>query len=193
MQRGKHSPPLLLPIPSQISLLPAHSLLTCLFSSLHLSPTEPTCTHILLHLLPSTNTNTFHTLPTLEYHRKYVVQNSCPRGCCWLCSCPAPLQHLDLRLLHHCSVEEQHCSEPEDIVDPRCQHCSHWQLQVCSFFLTSQLLILFRHSAKCRHQSPRYPRSCHDQRHRRQPCPVLHWRIVINEHRWIEWCFRQLP
>jgi hypothetical protein len=125
---GRHPPrpPLFLcSCPNKVPL--AHSLLISFFPH-SISHQHHPFASTFATLVSPTKANTFHTLLALEYHRKHVFQNSCPRGHCWLCSCPASCKHLHLRLLHHCSIEEQHRGEPEDTVNSRRQHCSHWQL-----------------------------------------------------------------
>lgn len=120
--------------PSFSKALPTHLLLALFFSSLH-TPSTPQLAPHLLHLL--SKPKDLHLIPFClsKYHRKHVFQNSCPRGRCWLRSCSASFQHIHLRLLYHCSVEEQHCCKPNDLVDSRRQHCRHWQLYVCSVTL----------------------------------------------------------
>ena len=54
------------------------------------------------------------------------------------------------------------------------------------------LLTRCRHSAKRRHQGPRYPRSRHDKQHCGQPPPLLQWRTGIVKHRRDDGCLRQL-
>jgi hypothetical protein len=49
-------------------------------------------------------------------------------GIHWHSCCPAPVQHLHLRLLYHSPSQEQYGGEPENPHNISREYCCHWQL-----------------------------------------------------------------